>query len=986
MEYRFNTTNYASFEMIQDNVLPSRSYFIPYSSKEKMEGMPLLKKRYSSDKVEVLNGRWDFRFYKDPNEMPAVFKTEEIAFDKVSVPSCWQFTGYMKPFYLNTRYQFPFDPPKIPTTGKVGKIFWLFGSDTGLKPSFVTPEEEYNSVGVYRRFLKIQDLSKRYILSFLGVASCIDVYLNGTYVGYSEGSHNTCEFDISPFLKEEENELVCVVHRWCTGTYLECQDMFRNNGIFRDVLLYACEKEDILDYSFMTSYKNGKYTASIAAWGFSNTPCKVTLIGPNIHKEAEITIEKDGPTLLIFPDLEAEEWTAETPILYDLVLETKTSAIKTKVGFKHIEIEGNLYKLNGHLIKFKGVNHHDTHPKTGYVMTPEDILKDLTLCKEFNIDTIRTSHYPPDPLLLELADEMGIYIIDEADIETHGAQMMTFPPDFSRISKDIYWAGHYVRRAQQMYERDKNHPSIVMWSLGNESGGYACQDAMAAYLKQHTDIPLHYESAVHTKKIAYDIASQMYPPASDLHLIGEGKHKQKKFMDRPYFLCEYSHAMGVGPGDVESYWKEIYAYDNLLGGCVWEMNDHAVWHEDGTYTYGGDHGEYMHDGNFCVDGLFFPDRTPSSGAKHLKHVYRPIRVTSLGDNQFEIFNTTAFSNASRYVLRFAKDKEVFFEGTFDIEPLSKKTVTIPCPEAQEEEDYFVEVTAKDTATEKNVSLEQLILKESFIKEETLEKSALPEAFFVDEKGTVTYGALRSCLEDTLLYRAATDNDRPLVTVIHPPLYVPLFYDMKETLVSIDRSPEKVTVKKVLSSKKLVFEETTTYTGTKEGVLVTGTLHPVKGKTFLPRYAKAFQMEKLFDEVAYYGRNGESYVDMKYHAPIQQVSCHVKEMTENYIRPQESGNRADTRTVSLSNGKETYTFTAVGKAFDLGIKPYSDRELISMKHTKDIKCTGTYIALSAFQAGIGTGSCGPISSDVYQYPMDKDYTFSFLIKKSDNSEK
>ena len=239
VEYRFNTENYCNFERIQENTLPSRSYFIPYSSLERMEGVSTLDKRYRSDKVQVLNGEWDFRFFHNPAEIPAVVDTDQITFDKVTVPSCWQFTGYMKPFYVNFRYQFPFNPPKVPTTEKVGRIMTFMGADYGIGPHTVTPEDEYNSVGVYRRFLEIADLSKQYIVSFLGVCSCLDLYVNGQYVGYSEGSHNTCEFDLTPFLHEGTNEMVCVVHRWCNGTYLECQDMFRNNGIFRDVLLYV---------------------------------------------------------------------------------------------------------------------------------------------------------------------------------------------------------------------------------------------------------------------------------------------------------------------------------------------------------------------------------------------------------------------------------------------------------------------------------------------------------------------------------------------------------------------------------------------------------------------------------------------------------------------------------------------------------------------------------------------------------------------------
>ena len=1009
VEYRFNTENYCNFERIKENTLPSRSYFIPYSSLERMEGVSTLDKRYRSDRVQVLNGEWDFRFYHNPAEIPAVVDTDQISFDKVTVPSCWQFTGYMKPFYVNFRYQFPFNPPKVPTTEKVGRIMTFMGADYGIGPHTVTPEDEYNSVGVYRRFLEIADLSKQYIVSFLGVCSCLDLYINGQYVGYSEGSHNTCEFDLTPFLHEGTNEMVCVVHRWCNGTYLECQDMFRNNGIFRDVLLYVCDSEDVFDYAFTTEYveASGQYDVTLRVKGFGKARCLVRLTGPNVNTVAEIPICKPQTTTIRFTNLAPEEWNAEKPVLYDLTLETETCAVKAKVGFKHVSIEGNVFKLNGHKLKLKGVNHHDTNAKTGYTMSPEDILKDIEVCKEFNIDTIRTSHYPPDPLLLELADEKGLYIVDETDIETHGTVSMIFPPTYNRISNDPKWIAHYVRRGEQMFERDKNHPSIIMWSLGNEAGGDVCQDAMYAYFKAHTSIPVHYESAVHAKRIAYDVASQMYPPAEDLHLIGEGKHKQKKFMDRPYFLCEYAHAMGVGPGDVERYWKEIYAYDNLLGGCVWEMNDHAVLEPDGTYTYGGDHGEYMHDGNFCVDGLFFPDRTPSSGAKSIRFIYRPIRVTWRGGNHFEIFNTTAFSNASRYCLKFAAEGKIFLETSFDVAPLSKKVVEIELPAHSADADFFVEVESIDLCTGKSVAVEQLILHEHFKNTAELHPCALPDDFQVDERGHISFGSLHSAEEDTLLYRAATDNDALLMGTVPQKLNVHMFYKTEEKVTSVRFSEDRVEVKKTLRAGRLQFEESTAYTGTDEGILVSVKLHTVKGSGLLPRLAKAYRLDRSFDTVEYYGRDDESYVAMKDYAPTRHVSCTVADMTEPYIRPQESGNRADTRKATLKCGGagaagaasaasaagaagavgaaalansanasgaascDAYTFEAVDQAFNLGVKPYSDRELIGMKHTTDIRTTDTYVAISMFQAGIGTGSCGPIAGMNYQYKDDRD---------------
>ena len=609
MKYRLNTTNYWDFNTVEVNKLPGRSYFIPYPDRKKADTVSPKEKRYASEKVLCLNGDWDFKFYPRPAELPTEFDTDAVSFDTIDVPSCWQFRGYDRPFYVNIRYQFPFDPPRIPKTEKVGKLFYILGADKGIGPRTVDPGEEYNFVGVYRRSITIEDPDKNYVISFLGVASCLDLYLNGKFVGYSEGAHNTAEFDLSDKLVKGENELLAVVHRWCTGTYLEDQDMFRNNGIFRDVLLRIDEPTDIKDIDAVTKKTGDKYSLTLSATTRGDTDVTFSLEGHGLKETKTVSVVGRTATAT-FEDLDVTEWNAEDPTLYDIYYETETACVKERIGFKTVEIKKDLFLVNGKKIKFKGVNHHDTSCTNGYTMTPDDIERDLLLCKEFNIDTVRTSHYPSDPLLLELADELGIYIVDENDLETHATSVMQLskPGDYNAISHDPQWLPRYMERIKRLYERDKVHAntSIVMWSLGNEAGGYHNTDAMYDYLKSVSTLPVHYESAVHCARIAYDVGSDMYPPVSKLHDIGEHRCKQAPMNDRPYFMCEYAHAMGVGPGNTEAYWQEIYHYDNLIGGCVWEMVDHAVLHEDGSYTYGGDHGEYVNDGNFCVDGMFYP--------------------------------------------------------------------------------------------------------------------------------------------------------------------------------------------------------------------------------------------------------------------------------------------------------------------------------------------------------------------------------------------
>ena len=977
MKYQINTSNYHTFSIFEVNKLPARSYFIPYPDRAGADAVSPKEKRYGSSKVLCLNGRWDFKFYPRPAEMPAVLDTDAVTFDKIDVPACWQFRGYDKPFYVNIRYQFPYKPPVIPTTEKAGKVFSWLGVDQKISPRWKEPDEQYNFVGVYRRFLNIDDPSKNYVIDFMGVASCMDLYLNGEFVGYSEGAHNIAGFDLSGRLKAGENELVVVVRRWCNGTYLEGQDMFRNNGIFRDVLLRVSEPTDLWDIDAKTVRTGDTYSLTLKARTLSNTNVTFTIEGHGVSKTAAAAA-KDKSAEVTFSDLKVTEWTAEDPVLYNIYFETAAGCVKERIGFRTVSIDGDVFLVNGRKIKFKGVNHHDTSPTNGYTMTPDEIERDVLICKEFNIDMIRTSHYPPDPLLLELADELGIYIVDENDLETHGTFAHQLPPTYNSISHDPKWQAHYVDRITRLYQRDKVHgnTAIVMWSLGNEAGGFHNTDAMYDYLKARSDLPVHYESAVHCKREAYDVGSEMYPSVQMVHDVGEKKRKQKRLNDRPYFMCEYAHAMGVGPGNTEAYWQEIYQYDSLMGGCVWEMVDHAILHEDGGYTYGGDHGEWEHDGNFCVDGLFYPDRQPSAGAKIMKFIYRPIRVTHLSGDRFEIFNTMAFSNASRYELSFRWNDGSSVTVRPDAEPLSKATVQA-APGKPVDGAQIVTVVTTDTKTGKAVAEEQLILAQKVQSAPAVQK--LPEGCTVGggrlicRQGGQT--VMTTAEQGTLLYRAGTDNDTdPFFRDVMAP-----YEAQTEELVSAGETANGWKVVTRVTNKKQKFTVTDTYEGVEGGVLVTSVLHCVSGGGIVPRFGKCFRLDKVFDKVCYVGRCGESYNDMKDQFPIKDVECTVADMTEPNIRPQESGNRMDCTVASVSDGKVRVTFEAVDKPFELGVKPYTDKALCAMKHRKDEVRTGTYVTIQAFQQGIGTGACGPNIMPEFRYSAKQDYTLKFLIR-------
>ena len=737
------------------------------------------------------------------------------------------------------------------------------------------------------------------------------------------------------------------------------------------------DKKDIYVYGDYRFETNRTYRLTLTASTLSETDVTFTIEGNGLSRTQTVST-RGNHAAAVFDDLSVTEWNAEAPVLYTIYYETPSACVRERIGFRTVEIKDGVFLLNGRKIKFHGVNHHDTSPTNGYTLTPDEIERDVLLCKQFNIDTIRTSHYPPDPLLLELADEYGLYIVDENDLETHGTFAHQLPPTYNSISHDPKWQKHYLDRITRLYQRDKIHgnTAVIMWSLGNEAGGYHNTDAMYDYLKARSSLPVHYESAVHCKRQAYDVGSEMYPTVQMVHDVGEHRRKQKRLNDRPYFLCEYAHAMGVGPGNTEAYWQEIYRYDNLCGGCVWEMVDHAVLHKDGSYTYGGDHGEWEHDGNFCVDGLFYPDRRPSAGAQIIKFIYRPIRVRHVSGDTFAFFNTTAFSDGSRYALDFHWNDGTIQRVFTEAGPLSRAQARVPVG-AVVDGNLSAVVVCTDTKTERIVSQEQITIRQTV--PPAPETRPLPENCSVrDGKFMLKLSngrTLTSAMQGTLLYRAATDNDTdPFFRNTMKP-----YFAQTEEVVSTEEIKNGVRVVTKVSNQKAKFTVTDTYEGTENGILVTSRLHCVSGGGIVPRFGKCFRLDASFDDVTYTGRTGESYCDMKEQFPIGTVSCKVADMTEPNIKPQESGNRCDCTEASVSDGTQSVTFRAVDKTFELGVKPYTDKDLFTMKHRSDEKRGGTYVTIQAFQQGIGTGACGPAVMPEFQYPAKRDYTLKFLIQ-------
>ncbi|MBQ4573061.1 MAG: hypothetical protein IJA80_07270 [Clostridia bacterium] len=1006
MKYTINTDNFKNFDVAEINKLSPRAYFIPYSSMEKLCEQSVLTERYNSDMVTVLNGEWDFKYYEKDMLIPKEFYTDRVQFDKVTVPSTWQRTGYREPCYLNTRYEFN---PK-------------------LYPEM--PEEV--PMGIYRKVINIENPDKVYILTFMGVISSLDLYINGEFVGYSEGAHNSAEFKISKYLQKGENEILAVVSKWSTGTYLECQDMFRENGIFRDVLLTELDKTYLYDFTVDTEKKGSTYdlTVSFKIKG-DKEGCSVSAELLDSDKVlAKETADARAKSKITFSNLNVVEWNAEEPYTYDLFITFEDANgnktyVKNITGFKTVEIKGDVFLFNGVPIKFKGVNHHDTNMKNGYVLTGEEIKAELELMKKFNINSIRTSHYPPDPTLLTLADLMGFYIVDEADIETHGAWDIKAPAgDNCLISHDLKWEGRYVDRVSRMVCRDRNHPSITMWSLGNEAWGYNCQDSCYDYIKNSgSKIPVHYESVITTKRFAYDVISEMYPGQEKVKEIGAKTFKDKRYFDKPYFMCEYVHAMGVGPGAVEEYWESIYAHDSLMGGCVWEWADHAVYH-DGTdkykyqYTYGGDHGEEKHDSNFCVDGMLYPDKTPHTGAYAIKAVYRPIRSKHISGKCFEFKNTNGFKN-SKYLkviwTQLVNGIEVKSgELNLDIEPMQTKTYEIPYDWFDTEKDCHINIAYYDG--ENRLALEQAVLsdKARFTKGLSIagEYSATEnnnvvvisfdggQVAFDKKTGEMTSYVKNGCEFINLnpadgkkgfvpnVVRASLDND----SYGQKEPWAKINLHDADTVVTDFRYVDKsiymlvgvaYSIKKGL---KKYFRANVVYKIFGNGLIeVECELDKALfGCSQIQRFGLMTELSSQFKNIEFYGRGSdekmENICDMKDHAYIGIWKTTVEAMHEPYVMPQDNGNCGAVKYLKLSNDSGN-TFTVYGEPkFSFSAHNYTQKSLHNAKHQEDIQFVdSTVLCIDGFMRGTGTNTCGPDTLEKYCVKTDKPLSFKFAFK-------
>lgn len=968
----------------------------------------------------LLNGEWEFLYCEDGAVPEDVEQPdfEDGEWDVIDVPSNWQMYGYDIPQYTNVVYPIPMDPPYVP---------------------------DENPVGVYRRVFTLPEKweDKRVFLNFDGVNSAFYVYVNGEMAGFSKVAHMPAEFDITEYVNPGENLIVVKVFKWSDGTYLEDQDFWRLSGIFRDVYLLGVPKTTIRNVTARTDlvndYRDGVLDVNVELrnYGAAAEMAKLTLKllrgGKVIDSGVKaVTIANDGPNSVTarFTVPGCDKWTAETPDLYTLIaiLECGVNKVvqRVDVGFKKIEIKDQQLFVNGVSIKLRGVNRHDTNSELGHVTPMESLIEDIEQMKKHNINTVRTSHYPNDPRWLTLCDEYGLYVFDEADIETHGLCIVgdgkPMPREeveaaWSRLSDGEEWTAAYVDRGTRMVKRDMNHASIIFWSLGNESGYGRNHAAMKKAMLEIDDTrPIHYEGD--KQLITTDVASDMYTSVYKLEELGKSDNP------KPYFLCEYAHAMGLGPGSLKEYWETIYAHKRLIGGCVWEWVDHGMLcvDDDGNeyYAYGGDFGDYPNDSNFCVDALNYPDRTPHTGLIELKKAYEPVKF-ALDGNKLTIRNLFAFRNLDELdaVWSLTRDGEQLERGRLDISgiaPYGEKTVELPFA-MPESGDCFIEIAVSE-AFETMWAQRGHIVTEEQIKldvKPSIARSAAADmpSLLLDEPdgAAVIYGEDFEVIFDARsgemiswekagveyittapafnAWRAPIDND-----VRQKEKWKMLGLDkLRARMVDFAAKQESQSVVKVKTAKVYCGDgkEPVIRTEIEYSIFGSGDIRmnvrfvPLRELSWLPKLGIQLGMPDKFDRVLWYGCGPhENYPDMKSSAMVAQYSAMVGELHEPYVRPQENGARQDTRVLAvtdiLGNGLMFVSEKSFGDGFSFTAHEYTDKALDEATHTNELEvCDETIVSIDYRQCGVGSNICGPEPMEQYKIYLGEPAEYSFVMK-------
>lgn len=1000
---------YEDLDFLHEHTMPPRAYYIPAS--HRMED--LVEHREASDRVQMLNGMWKFRYFESIYDVRDAFYEsgyDTSDFDEIPVPGVWQMAGYDTHQYTNFRYPFPFDPPYVPQDIPCGAYVHTFS------------------------YAKDKKAPKVY-LNFEGVDSCFYVWVNGVYTGYSQVSHATSEFDVTDVIEEGENTIAVLVLKWCDGSYLEDQDKFRMSGIFRDVYLLKRPEKAVQDYRITTEIAEtcAKITLDISY--YQETPVTVSVEDAAGNVVAQTEISKAGTVTLEIAN--PELWNTEHPYLYTLILQNADETIEDAIALRTVAIQERVLYFNGQAIKLRGVNRHDSDPVTGFTVDVAKIKKDLTLMKEHNFNAIRSSHYPNAPYFYQMCDRYGFLVCDEADIEAHGPFMLyrKEDTDYNRFKKwnekiadDPAWEQAILDRVKRMVARDKNRFCIIFWSMGNESA-YGCnfEKALAWTKKYDPSRITQYESARYRNyDVTYDYSnldlySRMYPALSEIEEYLE------KDGSKPFLLVEYCHSMGNGPGDLEDYFQIIQKDARMCGGFVWEWCDHAIAHgqaENGKtkYYYGGDHGETIHDGNFCMDGLVYPDRTPHTGLLEYKNVYRPVRVVSYDEKtgRLVLHNYMDFDDISDYadiLYEITVDGLCVQKGVLDevsIAPHSDGVMTLKLDIPQSGKVYlklryqlkkelpllpakhelgFDEVLLANVDGRNQTAVKWLAEAEEkneiSVSETDTEITLKASDFtYAISKRTGLFTKLQYAGRDYLnhpmelnIWRAPTDNDMYIRAKWENAHFheaytraykVETIQNQYGVIVMSHVGVVAPTVQKILDVE-LVWK-------VESSGRITASMEVSKDAEFpeLPRFGVRVFFNKNLSEASYYGMGPqESYRDKHRAASHGLYRSAVKDLHEDYIMPQENGSHFDCDYVELYNGR--YGIAAVSETpFSFQASNYTQEMLAQAKHNYELEeSDSTVLCIDYALNGIGSNSCGPEVLAAYRFD-EKEFQFGFTL--------
>lgn len=989
---------------------PARAYYIPYSSVDEAASG----RRGRSPFYQTLNGNWKFQYRSSVKEVREPFylaNWDTSSWDDLLVPSCWQTNGYDQMHYLNYHYPIPNDPPYVPDANPAGlyvRDFAVTASGDG-KESFVV---------------------------FEGVSSCFYLWVNGHFAGYSQGSRMPAEFNIQSFLRPGVNRMAVMVLKWCDGTYLEDQDMWRFNGIFRDVYMIARDKQYIRDV-FNKQVHQADFSKATLQSEIETTG--VLEVTAELKDSKGISIAK-GKSVIDYSgtiELEVEQpdlWSAEMPNLYKLFVSAGNETLVFQVGFRQVKVKDSVFHLNGKAVKLKGVNRHDSHPELGHTVPMKAMIEDLLVMKQHNINTIRTSHYPNDPRFLELCNEYGFYIMDEADLECHGTgQSGEFKNgSFHFLSADPDWLEAFKERAVRMVERDKNQPSVVIWSMGNESGYSLNHIAMAKWTRERdTSRLVHYECTApemkgHSDISCLDMESKMYASVKDLETYAQNENNEL-----PMFLCEYSHAMGNSSGDLRDYWDVIYKYPKLMGGCVWEWSDHGMLAKttDGRsyYAYGGDLGDHdrPHDGNFCIDGLVYPDRRPHTGLLELKQAIAPIRVRpkDLSKGSLLIENLYDFVDLSHVSLywKVELDGNLQEQGQvwqLEVQAGQQQAMVLPYSLPNSHGSSYLSLSFRlnqDVAwggIGHEIAFAQFVLqekeKDSVISNLISNRKANSSLTVVEENGelTVTGHDFRYvfCLVQGMpisiqrnelemldrpisysIWRAPLDNDIHAVRKWRAEGYdraQTKVYECHWEQVSPSAVEIKVYFSLAASNRYTIMRGSTVWRVEAGGVITLSTDTKVRNKesfVYLPRFGLEIVMPQGNNEVEYFGFGPhESYIDKKHSVRMGRYVKTVQELHENYIMPQENGSRYGTEWAVVSNRLGMGLLFSSQDSFSFNASKYSVSDLEQAVHDYELQeREQTFVHVDYKMSGVGSASCGPELLEAYRLE-EKNIQFSLTI--------